>query len=143
LARGSTSAKDAGMKVALYARASTRDQQKLPMQLSAMRTYARRRGWKVVVEEKEVDSGAKSRPTREEILKAARRRDLDTIVVWRLDRWGRFLLDLVGTLQELHSVGVGFVSLAEALATTTPGGRALAGMLAVLPSSSAISCAIG
>jgi putative DNA-invertase from lambdoid prophage Rac len=118
-------------KVGLYARVSTHDQQTLPMQLSAMRTYAKRRGWKVALEEKEVGSGANTRPKREDILKAARRRELDAIVVWRLDRWGRSLLDLIGTLQELHTVGVGFVSLTEALDMTTPGGRALAGMLAV------------
>jgi len=41
------------------------------------------------------------------------------------------LLRLIATLQELHAVGVGFVSLTEALGMTTPGGRALAGMLAV------------
>jgi putative DNA-invertase from lambdoid prophage Rac len=119
------------LKVGLYARVSTHDQQTLPMQLSAMRAYARRRGWKVALERKEVGSGAKTRPKREEILKAARRRELDAIVVWRLDRWGRSLLDLIGTLRELHAVGVGFVSLTEALDMTTPGGRALAGMLAV------------
>jgi len=118
-------------KVGFYARVSTHDQQTLPMQLSAMRTYAKRRGWKVVVEEKEVGSGAKTRPKREKLLRAARRREVDAIVVWRLDRWGRSLLDLIGTLQELHAVGVGFVSLTEALDMTTPGGRALAGMLAV------------
>ena len=118
-------------KVGLYARISTHDQQTLPMQLSAMRTYAKRRGWKVALEEKEVGSGAKTRPKREEMLKAARRRELDAILVWRLDRWGRSLLDLIGTLRELHAVGVGFVSLTEALDMTTPGGRALAGMLAV------------
>jgi DNA invertase Pin-like site-specific DNA recombinase len=101
------------------------------MQLSAMRAYARRRGWSVATEVKEVGSGAKTRPQREEILKAARRRELDAIVVWRLDRWGRSLVDLMASLQELHSVGVGFVSLTEALDMTTPGGRALAGMLAV------------
>ena len=131
MARGTVDPKDAGLKVGLYARISTHDQQTLPMQLSAMRTYARRRGWRIVFEEKEVGSGAKTRPKREEILKAARRRDLDAIVVWRLDRWGRSLLDLIATLQELHAVGVGFVSLTEALDMTTPGGRALAGMLAV------------
>lgn len=118
-------------KVELYARVSTHDQQTLPMQLSAMRAYAKRRGWQVAFEEKEVGSGAKTRPKREEMLKAARRRELDAILVWRLDRWGRSLLDLIGTLQELHTVGVGFVSLTEALDMTTPGGRALAGMLAV------------
>ena len=95
------------------------------------RDYAKRRGWVVTLETREVGSGAKSRPKREEILKAARRRDLDAIVVWRLDRWGRSLLDLIGTLQELNGLGVGFVSLSEALDMTTPSGRALAGMLAV------------
>jgi putative DNA-invertase from lambdoid prophage Rac len=119
------------LKVGLYARVSTHDQQTLPMQLAAMREYAKRRGWKIALEEKEVGSGAKTRPKREELLRAARRRDVDAIVVWRLDRWGRSLLDLIATLQELHSVGVGFVSLTEALDMTTPGGRALAGMLAV------------
>ena len=119
------------LKVGLYARVSTHDQQTLPMQLAAMRQYAKRRGWKVALEEKEVGSGAKTRPKREELLRAARRREVDAIVVWRLDRWGRSLLDLIATLQELHAVGVGFVSLTEALDMTTPGGRALAGMLAV------------
>ena len=131
MAIAKSSAKTGVLKVALYARVSTHDQQTLPMQLSAMRAYAKRRGWKVALEEKEVGSGAKTRPKREELLRAARRRHVDAIVVWRLDRWGRSLLDLICTLQELYTVGVGFVSLTEALDMTTPGGRALAGMLAV------------
>ena len=64
------------------------------------------------LEEKEVGSGTKKRPKREELLRAAR----------RLDRWGRSLLDLIATLQELHAVGVGVVSLTEALDMTTLGG---------------------
>jgi DNA invertase Pin-like site-specific DNA recombinase len=44
------------------------------------------------------------------------------------DQWRR--QDLIGTVQELYTVGVGFVSLTEALDMTSPGGRALAGMLA-------------
>ena len=56
---------------------------------------------------------------------------MDVILVWRLDRWGRSLVDLVATLQELAAVEVGFVSITEALDLTTPSGRALAGMLAV------------
>ena len=59
------------------------------------------------------------------------RSEVDAIVVWRLDRWGRSLLDLIATLQELHAVGVGFVSLTEALDLTTPAGRAMAALLAV------------
>lgn len=119
------------MRVGLYARVSTHDQQTLPMQLSAMRDYVARRGWRAVLTVEDVGSGASLRPRRDEVLRAARRRELDAIVVWRLDRWGRSLVDLVTTLQELASLQVGFVSLSEALDLTTPGGRALAGMLAV------------
>jgi DNA invertase Pin-like site-specific DNA recombinase len=118
-------------RVALYARVSTHDQQTLPMQLSAMRAYVKRRGAQVVLKVEEIGSGAKSRPRREELLRAARRREIDIIVVWRLDRWGRSLVDLITTLQELIALKVGFVSLSETLDLTTPSGRAFAGMLAV------------
>ena len=101
------------------------------MQLAAMRDYARNRGWHIAFEVKDVGSGAALRQKREELLAAARRREIDLVVVWRLDRWGRSLVDLVHTLQELSSLKVGFVSLSEALDLTTPSGRALAGMLAV------------
>lgn len=101
------------------------------MQLETMRAYAERRGWSIASTIEEVGSGAKTRPRREELLRAARRREIDVIVVWRLDRWGRSLVDLVSTLQEVTALKVGFVSLSEALDLTTPAGRAFAGMLAV------------
>jgi DNA invertase Pin-like site-specific DNA recombinase len=119
------------MNVALYARVSTHDQQTLPMQLKAVREYAKKRGWKVRQEIQEIGSGAKVRPKREELLKDARRRQVDAIIVWRLDRWGRSVSDLIGTIRELTDTGVAFVSLTEALDLTTPAGKAMAGMLAV------------
>lgn len=119
------------MKAALYARVSTHDQQTLPLQLKQMRAYAKKRKWNLALEVKEVGSGAKQRPEREALLKAARRREIDVVIVWRLDRWGRSLADLVTTLQELTQLGVGFISLNEALDLTTPAGRAMAGMLSV------------
>lgn len=118
-------------QVALYARVSTHDQQTLPLQIKAMREYAEQRGWQISAEIREVGSGALQRPKREELLAAVRRREVDAIVVWRLDRWGRSLADLVVTLKELVELGIGFVSLTEAFDMTTPSGRALAGMLAV------------
>jgi DNA invertase Pin-like site-specific DNA recombinase len=118
-------------RVAIYARVSTHDQQTLPMQLEAMRVYAERKGWQIASTVEEIGSGAKTRPRREELLRAARRKEIDVIVVWRLDRWGRSLVDLIATLQELTALKVGFVSLSEALDLTTPSGRAFAGMLAV------------
>ena len=129
------------VRVGLYARVSTRDQQTLPMQLRAMRDCAKRRGWKVAAEIRDVGSGASLRPQREELLKRAHRRELDVIIVWRLDRWGRSLLDLIGTLQELNALGVGFVSLSEALDMTTPSGRALAECWRCSLNSSATFCA--
>src|SRR3954451_24231596 len=118
-------------RVGLYARVSTHDQQTLPLQLSAMREHADHRRWAVVLTVEDVGSGVRERPRREDLIRAARRRELDLILVWRLDRWGRSLVDLVTTLQELTALQVGFVSLSEALDLTTPSGRALAGMLAV------------
>lgn len=119
------------MRAALYARVSTHDQQTLGLQLEAMTAYIRDRGWGLVRQVKDVGSGAKERPGREALLKAARRREVDVVVVWRLDRWGRSLPDLVVTLRELTDLGVGFVSLTEALDLATPTGRAMAGMVAV------------
>jgi len=119
------------MKMGLYARVSTHDQQTLALQRNAMVAYAQQRSGSIVALVEDVGSGVHERLQREELMRAARRREIDAIVVWRLDRWGRSLADLVSTLQELHELGVGFISLSEALDFTTPTGRAMGGMLAV------------
>jgi len=80
---------------------------------------------------REIGSGAAKREAREKLIEAARRREIDLVLVWRLDRWGRSVTDLLATLQELEHLGVGFVSLTEALDLTTPAGRAMAGLLAI------------
>jgi len=64
-------------------------------------------------------------------MQAARRREIDAIVVWKLDRWGRSVPDLIASLNELQEIGVGFLSITEALDLTTSSGRAMAGLLAV------------
>jgi DNA invertase Pin-like site-specific DNA recombinase len=119
------------LRAGLYARVSTNDQQTLAMQNREMREYAARRGWTIALQVREVNSGAARREARERVLDAARRREIDLVLVWRLDRWGRSVTDLLATLQELEHLGVGFVSLSEALDLTTPAGRAMAAMLAV------------
>jgi DNA invertase Pin-like site-specific DNA recombinase len=118
-------------RVGLYARVSTDDQQTLAMQSRAMREYAARRGWTIALQVREVNSGAVRREAREKVMEAARRREIDLVLVWRLDRWGRSVTDLLATLQELEHLGVGFISLTEALDLTTPAGRAMAGLLAI------------
>src|SRR5436309_5672764 len=118
-------------RVGLYARVSSNDQQTLAMQNRAMREYAARRGWMIALQVREVNSGAARREAREKLLEAARRREIDLVLVWRLDRWGRSVTDLLATLQELDHLGVGFVSLTEALDLATAAGRAMAGLLAI------------
>jgi putative DNA-invertase from lambdoid prophage Rac len=118
-------------RAGLYARVSTNDQQTIPLQIRALREYAAKRDWTIALQVKEVGSGAAQRQLREKLLEAARRREIDVVLVWRLDRWGRSVTDLLATLQELEHLGVGFVSLNEALDLTTPAGRAMAALLAV------------
>jgi DNA invertase Pin-like site-specific DNA recombinase len=118
-------------RAGIYARVSTIDQQTIPLQMRALRDYAARRGWTVVLQVREIGSGASARELRERIVEAARRRQIDVVLVWRLDRWGRSVTDLLATLQDLEHLGVGFVSLTEALDLTTPAGRAMAALLAV------------
>jgi len=111
---------------------STHDQHTLAMQMDAMREFTRRRGWTVIDARAEIGSGATdNRPKRQELLKVARQRKLEVILVWQLDRWGRSLVDLMTTLHELTVLRGRFVSLTEALDLTTPAGRAFAGFLAV------------
>ena len=75
------------------------------------------------------------------LIEVARRREIGLVLVWRLGRWGRSLVDLVNTLQELNAFDVGCVSLCEALDLTTPSGRALGeGCWPCLRSSSEIFC---
>ena len=119
------------LRAGLYARVSTNDQQTLAMQNRAMREYATRRGWTIAMQIRDVNSGVARREGREKLLEAARRREVDLVLVWRLDRWGRSVTDLLATLQELEHLGVGFISLTEALDLTTLAGRAMAGLLAI------------
>ena len=119
------------MKAGIYARVSTYDQHTLGMQIEAMEKYVQARGWTIEVEIAEIGSGAKKRPERENLLNQAKRRQIDVIIVWKLDRWSRSVNDLFHTLNELTGLGVGFISLTEALDLTTATGRAMAGLLSI------------
>lgn len=64
------------MRAALYARVSTHDQQTLGLQVEATADYIKGRGWDLVRQVKDVGSGARERPGREGLLKAAGRREM-------------------------------------------------------------------
>jgi DNA invertase Pin-like site-specific DNA recombinase len=111
------------MRAALYARVSTLDQH-VENQLTELRTYCERRGWTAVEYVDRGVSGSKDRrPALDAMLAAAKRRKFDVLVVWRLDRLGRTLRHLILMLDEVHALGVAFVSLAEGIDATTPAGR--------------------
>ena len=98
-----------------YARISTEDQ-KLDLQHDALRAT----GCEKIFDE--TASGASTRlPVREELLDYARRGD--TVVVWKLDRLGRSLRDLIEVVTALGERGVGLRSLHESIDTTTPSGK--------------------
>ena len=112
------------MRAAIYARVSTVDQH-CDNQLLELRRYCEARGWAIAREF--VDhgvSGAKERrPALDDLVRDAKRRRFDVLVVWRLDRLGRNLRHLILLLDDLQATGVAFVSLSEGIDATTPAGR--------------------
>ncbi|WP_039459515.1 recombinase family protein [Candidatus Jidaibacter acanthamoebae] len=101
------------------------------MQMQALENYVAARKLETVLKIEDIDSRANIRAKRELLLKASKRREIDMIIVWRLDRWGRSVTDLIGTLKELNDLGVGFISITQALDLTTATGQAMAGLLAI------------
>jgi DNA invertase Pin-like site-specific DNA recombinase len=120
------------MRVGIYARVSTGEQQSIPLQVNKLREYATIRGWTVNMTCEEVASGALSnRPQQAALIKAAHKREIDAILVWRLDRWSRDLGPLITSINELLAFGVAFISYTETMDFSTPQGRAMAGMIGV------------
>lgn len=113
-------------RVALYLRVSTRGQT-VENQERELREVADRAGWRIVrVYKDEGISGAKSRarrPAFDAMLNAMVRREFDMVATWSVDRMGRSLQDLVGTLNEMRSVNCDLFILKQNLDTTTPSGR--------------------
>src|SRR5262245_55877043 len=110
----------------LYARVSTKNNGQNPeTQLLPMREYAQHRG--LTVQEEYVDhgiSGAKEkRPRLDAMMVAARKGQFDTVIVWKFDRFARSTRHLVQALEEFQSLGIHFISLTEAIDTSTPMGR--------------------
>jgi DNA invertase Pin-like site-specific DNA recombinase len=120
------------MRCAIYARVSTLDQEP-ENQLVELRRYVTARGWSSVEHVDRGVSGAKDRrPALDVLLKEARRRRFDVLVVWRLDRLGRNLRHLVILLEELQALGIAFVSLGEGIDATTPAGKLQMHILAAI-----------
>ena len=118
------------MRIAMYVRVSRLDQQP-ENQILELRRYVAARGWEATEFVEHGVSGAKDRrPALDALLSEVRRRRVEAVVCWKLDRLGRNLTHLVNTLQEFRARGVDFVTLGEGIDTSTPAGRLMFGLLA-------------
>jgi DNA invertase Pin-like site-specific DNA recombinase len=117
------------MKVAIYARVSTSEQD-LSLQLTELKRYAKARGWRIhrVYEDKATGTNDK-RPQLQALMRAAKSREIDCVLVWKLDRFARSLKNLLDALKEFEALGVTFVSLKDNLDLSTPAGRLMAQMI--------------
>jgi DNA invertase Pin-like site-specific DNA recombinase len=114
------------MRVAIYTRVSTTDQ-KVEPQLDQLRAYVTARGWTLVGEftDHGVSGTRERRPGLDGLMAAARRREIDGVVVAAFDRFARSVGHLLRALAEFEALGVQFVSLREQTDTSTALGRAL------------------
>src|SRR5262249_8971102 len=105
------------MKIAIYTRVSTADQNQ-ELQLRELQDYASRHGWQVQEIYSDTISGAStSRPALNRLMDDARARKLDIVLCWKLDRFGRSLRDCLNNLHELDSHGVRFIAITQGLDT--------------------------
>lgn len=118
------------MNAALYARVSTDEQategHSIDAQLRLMRDYCARKGFAVAVEYIEPGKSARStaRPSFVRLFAdaAEQPRPFDVVIVHKIDRWSRSLIDTMISLRDLSALGVGFASVTEDLDFTTPAG---------------------
>ena len=113
-------------RAAIYVRVST-DKQTVENQLRELRQIAERRGWQVVEEYHDAGisgaKGRKDRPGLDKMLHDAQRRRFDVVMAWAIDRLGRSLIDLLGTIQTLEACNVDLYLDQQSIDTTTPAGR--------------------
>jgi len=116
------------MKFAIYIRVSKIDMNP-DNQRIALEQYCVREGLPFeVFEEKE--SSRNTRPVKELVLQKLRQKEYDGVIIWKLDRWGRSLTELVMDMQELTEKGIKFISLQDNIDYTSSSGKLFANLLA-------------
>jgi DNA invertase Pin-like site-specific DNA recombinase len=113
------------LRTAIYARVSTLDQDPA-MQLRELRAYAAHRRLPITAEFIDQVSGTTAdRPALERFWQAVRSRKVDTILVWKFDRFARSTKQLIDALEEFRHLGVDFISITEQIDTSSPMGKAM------------------
>ena len=122
------------MRAAIYARVSTTDQDN-SLQIAELTGYVKRRGWELAGVYQDTLSGARAdRPGLDRLMGDARLRRFDVVVVWKLDRFGRSLVDCVSAIQELAGLGIRFIATSQGLDTdeSNPASKLLLHILAAV-----------
>lgn len=116
------------LRVATYHRVSTFDQD-ASLARGELAAAAARLGGEVVLAVEETGSGARNdRPGLQRLMDAARRRKVDVVLVWKLDRFGRSALDVLANIRELDGAGVRFIATTQGL-DVRPGGDAMSRLI--------------
>jgi DNA invertase Pin-like site-specific DNA recombinase len=109
------------MKVALYSRVSTSDQNTENQRLRLVE-YAKSKAWSYDSFE-ETESTRKTRPVKQDLLQRLRNKEYDAVIIYRLDRWARSTAELILNTTELIDKGIGFISLCDNIDFTTAVGK--------------------
>ena len=114
------------MRVALYTRVST-EEQSADMQRRDLLQYCAQRGWPAPTEFRDhgISGTRERRPGLDQLMREARQRQFDTVLVWRFDRFARSSRHLIAALEEFHHLGIGFASFQEGIDTASPLGKAV------------------
>jgi len=121
-------------KIGLYARISTNNgRQDTEVQLQPLREFCKQRGFSIYREYIDHLSGANDdRPSLKQLMDDARKRKIDTVLVWKFDRFARSTKSLVLALEEFRQLGVDFISYSENIDTSTPMGKAMFTMISAM-----------
>lgn len=121
------------MKIAIYARVSTRDKDQNPqLQTDRLIEYANQQKWDFMLDNIYVDhasGGDKSRPALDMMMKDARCHRFQAVLVTKIDRIARSLVNLVNMMQELDHLGINFICLDQPIDLKSPQGKFMLGIL--------------
>ncbi|MCW8966054.1 MAG: recombinase family protein [Candidatus Pacearchaeota archaeon] len=118
------------LKVAIYARVSTEEQAKegfsIDAQIDKCKAYCQARGWEVfrIYKDPGYSAGSMNRPALELMLRDAKEKNFDIILVYKIDRFSRNLKDLIMVLEDLKTQKINFTSVTEQIDTTSAMGEA-------------------
>lgn len=114
------------MTTAAYLRVSTA-QQSVDLQRHGIERFADHAGLEIVrwYQDEAVSGQQRSRPALDQLMEAARRREIECVIVWKFDRFARSASHLIQALDEFNHLGIRFISVQDQIDTSSPIGKAM------------------